>query len=279
MHVYVSSYIDEFMWRHINELSRVDAYEEILNEIGKYYPADGDKLGKLDKDDDNGDIIDIDNDIGVERNIIDEEQEQEQQEEDANEETELYETLLQDEEEFKNDNDEMINTLKINNTDSNDEIEEKWSQILLFFESFYYRFEFEELDASKRKLLHNRADESSLFHWTISDIFCLSNMKEDEELFKKYNKKRSLEDKVNDKITDLDNLINNLSIQNVRKQALNLEKESFKMVPPTQESVDVVNSVLSTKSNVQCDICLSQGIEKFCSNEWGLKVHKSKMHK
>jgi hypothetical protein len=47
----LQSYINEFMWRHWNDVNRVEAFEFILDEIGKYYPADDlAKLVKLQDD-------------------------------------------------------------------------------------------------------------------------------------------------------------------------------------------------------------------------------------
>ena len=38
--VYLQSYLHEFMWRQWNEVDRIEAYEEILKEIGQLYCAD-----------------------------------------------------------------------------------------------------------------------------------------------------------------------------------------------------------------------------------------------
>ena len=45
--VFLNSYICEFMWRQQNQVSRVEAFEQILLEIGRYYPAEDLKLVDL----------------------------------------------------------------------------------------------------------------------------------------------------------------------------------------------------------------------------------------
>ncbi|CAF1097277.1 unnamed protein product [Brachionus calyciflorus] len=46
--VYLKSYLDDFMWRRMVTSSRYDAYEKILDEIAKYYPANGELSFKYD---------------------------------------------------------------------------------------------------------------------------------------------------------------------------------------------------------------------------------------
>ena len=43
----IKSYLDEFIWRHNKTVDRLDSFDEILREIGQYYPADGLKLFNL----------------------------------------------------------------------------------------------------------------------------------------------------------------------------------------------------------------------------------------
>ena len=41
---YLQSYINEFMWRQWNDVNRLEGYDKILEEIGKYYPPENLKL-------------------------------------------------------------------------------------------------------------------------------------------------------------------------------------------------------------------------------------------
>jgi hypothetical protein len=52
--VHLQSYIYEFMWRQCYTGGRIDSYDQILKELGTYYPPDSKKLVSFDDDNDEG---------------------------------------------------------------------------------------------------------------------------------------------------------------------------------------------------------------------------------
>ena len=75
-----------------------------------------------------------------------------------------------------------------------------------------------------------------------------------------------------------------MSLNNVKRNALAIEKVSYEIPKPSNEAVQSVNVLLKKNkavntSGILCELCSQLGKEKYCMNEWGLKIHVSRIHK
>jgi hypothetical protein len=145
-----------------------------------------------------------------------------------------------------------------------------------------YEFSFPCVKLNKRQrcLIHQTVG-THFYHFTTKGILYLSNRKQHKPLFDKYNEeKKSLENRVDDKLDKLNAQINNLSLSNVKTKKVLLEKASLSAIQISSESKENVKNRLKKSSNlILCTICDVEVVEKFCNGDFGLKVHTRRAHK
>jgi hypothetical protein len=114
------------------------------------------------------------------------------------------------------------------NTDTSEEMKFKVDKLIEI--SCYYVFSFfaDELTKAQRFSIHSTVGES-FFHFTIKGRLYLSNCDENKSLYEKYKMKNyTFEDKIDTRINELDSPLNDLSVGNLKKTKINLEKSSLK---------------------------------------------------
>ncbi|CAF0884396.1 unnamed protein product [Brachionus calyciflorus] len=73
--------------------------------------------------------------------------------------------------------------------------------------------------------------------------------------------------------------INKIELELVYTQTLELEKESYQFIRPSDDAIKAVSDVLQkADGKIMCTICKANGIDKFLQNEKGLIIHKSRVH-
>ena len=131
--------------------------------------------------------------------------------------------------------------------DSDNIIKEKFTNILEFFNNNNQRFEFPDLTKHQRKLINQLAESNKLFHWTkrSSGVIYLSNMSEDKKYYEKATNNRNVNDLINDKVNELEDQINNMTISSTKLKALQIEKLSFTTSTPSKNAIEAVDKVLN----------------------------------
>ena len=85
-----------------------------------------------------------------------------------------------------------------------------------------------------------------------------------------------------EKLNDLKLKANDQNLNNTKRVATLLEKESFQFPKISKSTEDKVHNVLkkdqSVDGQVQCLICKDKGVTKYLRNDWGLTIHISKSH-
>jgi hypothetical protein len=172
---FLQSYINEFLWRQWNDVDRVEAYDKILEEIGKYYPPEELKLIDLDNDEEENDIMSFsewseqDEKDGTWSEIQREESEREdsKEEESEGEINETEERILK----------KKIKSMIIKNEDSDNVTKSKIFQIIDFFDTYQFTFKFKKLKKKHRRLIHVTLDNNSceIYHFTRRGELFVSN--------------------------------------------------------------------------------------------------------
>ncbi len=146
--------------------------------------------------------------------------------------------------------------------------------------SYEFSFPCVKLNKRQRCLIHQTVG-THFYHFTTKGILYLSNRKQHIPLFDKYNEeKNNLENRVDDKLDKINSQINNLSLSNEKTKNVLLEKASLSAIQISSESKEKVENWLKKSSNlILCTICDGEGVKKFCSGDFGLKVHTRKAHK
>ncbi|CAF0829332.1 unnamed protein product [Brachionus calyciflorus] len=120
---------------------------------------------------------------------------------------------------------------------------------------------------------------NGLFHWTEDNVLFVSNLDSDKSKHDKYAKSKFLESKFYDKILKINKKLQDSNLTSTKRKALELEKESYQNLEPSEEAVEIVNNLLH-KSNgkIICDVCKANGLLKYVQNDRGLIIHKSRVH-
>jgi hypothetical protein len=113
------------------------------------------------------------------------------------------------------------------------------------------------LNKYKRKLIHTKAEELKLFHWTvhISDSeahLIISNNERDEEFYDVRKRQFNKNNKSNEYRSDeIKKLLLTPSTSNRRRLQLQIELEAIKPVEPEPETVKVIETILNPETQVQ----------------------------
>jgi hypothetical protein len=185
-----------------------------------------------------------------------------------------------DEDERENDNEHInIEDLVIYEDDSDETIDSKMKNLIQLSKNYEFSFPCVKLNKRQRCLIHQTVG-THFYHFTTEGILYLSKRKQQKPLFDKYNEeKKSLENRVDDKLDKLNSQINNLPLSNVKTKKVLLEKASLSAIQVSSESKEKVKNRLKKSSNViLCTKCDSEGVEKFCNGDFGLKIH-TRAHK
>ncbi|CAF0995392.1 unnamed protein product [Brachionus calyciflorus] len=82
-----------------------------------------------------------------------------------------------------------------------------------------------------------------------------------------------------DRLAEINNKLKLSNLNMIKKKALELEKESYQFIRPSDDSIKAVSDVLQkADGKIMCTICKASGIDKFLQNEKGLIIHKSRVH-
>ena len=145
-----ASYINEFLWRQWNDVDRVEAYDKILEEIGKYYPPEELKLIDLDNDEEENDEMSFSewseqdekdgtwSEIQREASEREDSKEEESEREDSKEEESEGEINETEERILK----KKIKSMIIKKEDSENVTKSKIFQIIDFFDTYQFTFKF-----------------------------------------------------------------------------------------------------------------------------------------
>ena len=297
---HLQSYLNEFMWRQWHDVNRVEAFDKLLEEIGKYYPADDLKLvdfkeeveeNKIsfsewtEKDEKDGTWSNsrLEESDEEENERVESDEEENERVESDEEENERVEIDEEENERVESESDEDLENMTISQIDSNEIVTFKLNKIFKFLESHIYCFEFKKLNKHQRKLIHQTVQENcvDLFHFTRQGTLYVSNDDKDENLFKKYCKLKGLDKQVNEKLESINDKLNNLSLSAVKQNQLILQKSAYITgIDISDDTTKSVENVLEkNEKNVLCKLCLKNGVEKLCNGEVGLRVHTGRMHK
>ena len=292
----LQSYINEFMWRQWNNVSRVEAFEKILEEMGKYYPASDLKLINLDLEDENDlsftEWNENDEKDGTwsESHLAGEGSESDSEEAIVDSVSESCSVVEKDQDKSENESESESETVEdirlkytIKKDDSVNVMKSKVFKIIDFFDSYEFTFRFKELSKEQRRLIHITLDENStnIFHYTRQGELLVSNLEELKKSHEKYRKMKGIDKVVADKVDVLNDKLANLNLTAVQQNSLILEKSSFfSSLTISNETEEIVKAVLADKKlQLLCDYCSTNGIEKFCEGDVGLSIHISRMHK
>ncbi|RMZ94266.1 hypothetical protein BpHYR1_051228, partial [Brachionus plicatilis] len=135
--------------------------------------------------------------------------------------------------------------------------------------------EVEEIDEDDNRIdvKDDDDDESKDGTWT-DEVVNLSETILDHE--SKPTKPNSLESKMNLKVSEMVSRLNDIKLTDVKKSAIELEKECFIYPKPSSDATEAVHKVLRStpeQSKVLCTICQEKGIIKHVQNERGLIIH------
>ncbi|CAF0747971.1 unnamed protein product [Brachionus calyciflorus] len=229
--MYIQSYLDEFMWRWNNNLSRSQAFKEIFNVIGEVFnnvhkndelhdhlkksENDSEEVGELITNDDSSDECENINLNINNENFIEE----------------INQLCFLQCESSQVQCDTFI-TLESNLI--SDLITEFHSHAKLL--GINRRLAFINLNSHKRYILHEAAEELELFHW---------NKALHENSLKKCQRTES---DLESKLKQLDAGLESLSLNKSPRTALQIEKAALKPPEISQETTTAISSVL-TKPN------------------------------
>jgi hypothetical protein len=276
-----ASYINEFLWRQWNDVDRVEAYDKILEEIGKYYPPEELKLIDLDNDEEENDEMSFSewseqdekdgtwSEIQREASEREDSKEEESEREDSKEEESEGEDSKEEESEREDSKEEesegeineteerilkkKIKSMIIKNEDSDNVTKSKIFQIIDFFDTYQFTFKFKKLKKKHRRLIHVTLDNNSceIYHFTRRGELFVSNDESYKQLHTKYSKLKCIEKSEKEKVDILNEKLKSLNLTAVTQNSLILEKSSFNStIYISKETAEIVNEVLSEKKQL-----------------------------
>ena len=155
-----------------------------------------------------------------------------------------------------------IKDFTILESDSENTISLKFRNLIKLSQSYIFSFKCESLSKTKRNLIHSSVGDS-FFHFTIKGILYLSNREEHKNLFNKYSKLSATEKKLDDKMSSLNSKLSSMSLSDVKKNSLQLEKLSLQPLKISTSAKNEAKQLLDTiNKNAQCPICLTNGVPK-----------------